>query len=74
MYDLEHYRDKSNGFYIDVKELPGRITRTDEELIKEIKRVTKEFVYDSKYKKFNKKYNYLDDGMASKRVVEEIIK
>lgn len=74
MYDLEHYRDKSNGFYIDVKELPGRITRTDEELIKEIKRVIKEFVYDSKYKKFNKKYNYLDDGMASKRVVEEIIK
>ena len=74
MYDLEHYRDKSNGFYIDVNELPGRITRTDEQLIKEIKRVTKEFVYDSKYKKFNKKYNYLDDGMASKRVVEEIIK
>ena len=74
MYDLEHYRDKSNGFYIDVNELPGKITKTDEELISEIKRITKEFVYDKKYKKFNKRYNYLDDGMASKRVVETIIK
>ena len=75
MYDLEHYRDESNGFYIDVEEeLPGKIVRTDDDLIKEIKRVSKEFKYDEKYKKFNEKYNYLDDGQASKRVVEKIVK
>lgn len=74
MYDLEHYRDKSNGFYIDLNELPGKITTTDEELIEEIKRIGNEFTYDEKYKKFNEKYNYLDDGQASKRIVEEVIK
>ena len=75
MYDLEHYRDESNGFYLDVeKELPGKITRTDDDLISEIKRLNKEFTYDEKYQKFNNNYNYLDDGKASKRVVEKVIK
>ena len=75
MYDLEYYRDKSNGFYFDVeKELPGKIIRTDDDLITEIIRISKEFTYDEKYKKFNEKFNYLDDGEASKRVVEQIIK
>ncbi len=75
MYDLEHYRDESNGFYLDVeKELPGKITRTDDELLEEIKEITTSFKYNEKYKAFNEKYNYLDDGQASKRVVEEVIK
>lgn len=75
MYDLEHYRDESNGFYFDVNEvLPGNITRKDDELINEIKRCSEEFLYDEKYERFNKKYNYLDDGQASERVVREILK
>lgn len=74
MYDLEHYRDKSNGFYIDVeKELPGKIVKTDDDLINEIKRVSNEFEYDEKYKAFNEKYNYLEDGNASLRVIEKCI-
>ena len=73
MYDLEHYRDKSNGFYLDLEELPGRIAITQEELEQEIERIDKEFKYDEKYKRFNEKYNYLDDGKASERVVEKII-
>lgn len=74
MYDLEHYRDKSNGFYIDLKELPGNIVKTQEELEKEILALEQNFVYDKKYEEFNKKFNYLDDGSASRRVVERIIK
>lgn len=75
MYDLEHYRDESNGFYFDVEEiLPGRITRTEDELIEEIKKMGTSFEYTEKYKKFNDKFNYLDDGHASKRVVETFIK
>lgn len=75
MYDLEHYRDESNGFYFDVEsELPGNITRTDDELIDEIKRVGKNFVYNERYDSFNKRFNYLDDGRASERVVESVIK
>ena len=74
MYDLEHYRDKSNGFYIDIeKELPGKIVKNNEDLMTEIKRISNEFEYNEKYKEFNEKYNYLDDGQASKRVVEKII-
>jgi CDP-glycerol glycerophosphotransferase len=74
IYDLEHYRDKSNGFYIDLNELPGKIVKTQQEVENEILRLEKEFKYDNKYKEFNDKYNYLDDGNASKRVVEECIK
>ena len=74
MYDLEHYRDKSNGFYIDLNELPGKIVRTQEELEEEIKETEENFNYDEKYKKFNEKYNYLDDGNASQRVARRCIK
>ena len=73
MYDLEDYRDKSNGFYIDLAELPGSILQTQEELEKEIVSIGKNFIYDEKYKKFNEKYNYLDDGNAAQRVVRKCI-
>ena len=74
MYDLEHYRDESNGFYLDVeKDLPGKITKTDEELIKEIQKVNNNFTYDEKYKEFNQRFNSMEDGNASKRVVEKVI-
>ena len=73
MYDLEHYRDKSNGFYIDLKELPGNIVKTQKELEKEIFNLDKNFCYDEKYRRFNEKYNYLDDGKASERVVKKLI-
>lgn len=71
MYDLEEYADAIRGFYIDIAELPGPIVETEEELINAIKH--NDFVYDDKYKAFNKKYNSLDDGNASMRVVEKLI-
>jgi len=73
MYDYEKYKDDLRGFYIDIQELPGKITKTENELIEAI-RETEKFTYSEKYKEFNKKYNYLDDGQASKRVVKECIK
>ena len=73
MYDLDHYKNESNGFYLDLEELPGKITKTQEELEKELTELEKNFKYDEKYKKFNEKYNYLDDGNASKRVIDKII-
>ena len=39
MYDLEHYKNESNGFYIDLEELPGKIVQTQEELEEVIKKV-----------------------------------
>ncbi len=72
MYDLEEYRDKLRGFYLDLKELPGNIIGTEEELITNIKELDSNF-YNEKYKKFNQKFNYLDDGKATTRVVNKII-
>lgn len=71
MYDLEDYRDNIRGFYLDLEELPGNIIKTEEELIKNIKEINSDF-YNEKYKKFNQKFNYLDDGKASQRVVNKI--
>ena len=74
MYDLEKYKDNMRGFYINLEELPGNIVRTEEDLIKNINKTTCDFNYDNKYKKFNDKYNYLEDGKASKRIVKLLLK
>ena len=76
MYDLEAYRDDIRGFYLDIdKELPGPILKEEEDLISEIKNYSfSNNFYDEKYKKFNQKFNYLDDGKAAQRVVEKILK
>ena len=73
MYDLEHYKNESNGFYIDLNELPGPIVETQEDLEKLIEDVDFNIGSSKKYKEFNEKYNYLDDGNASKRVIEKVI-
>ena len=75
MYDLEHYRDESNGFYFDPEEeLPGPIVRTDDELIDALRRAVPEFEYDEKYRRFNEKFDPLDDGHASERIVKRVFK
>lgn len=73
MYDLEDYRDNIRGFYLNLEELPGKIVKTENELVDEIKFINGKFEYNSKYEIFNKKFNYLDDGHASKRVIEKIL-
>jgi len=72
MYDLENYRDDIRGFYFDISELPGEIITEEDRLIKAIKETSESFKFDNKYKKFNNKYNYLDDGNASQRVANRI--
>ena len=73
MYDIEQYENELRGFYIDLKELPGKIIKTESELIEEI-RNSDNFEYNETYQKFNKKFNLLDDANASKRVVDIITK
>lgn len=75
MYDYDLYQSRLRDFYISLDELPGPITRTQEELEKCIINIETEFPkYARKYEDFNKKYNYLDDGNASERVIKEIFK
>ncbi len=73
MYDLDSYKNTLRDFYFDIKELPGPIVEKEKDLVEEIVSLSKKFKYDQKYLDFNNKYNYLDDGQASKRVIESII-
>ena len=71
MYDLDEYAEGIRGFYIDINELPGPIIENEEELPAAIKEaLSGDFSPNEKYTMFNEKYNYLDDGNASRRVVE----
>lgn len=72
MYDLKQYGNTIRGFYLDVKELPGPIVESEDQLIKAIGD-SNNFVADARYKKFNEKFNYLNDGKASMRVAQHVI-
>lgn len=78
-YDLETYRDELRGFYLDFEKIvPGPISKTEEELIKDIKDVFGNNGKDSpSFKAFKKKiesfkewFNTYDDGHASERVLD----
>ena len=74
MYDLEDYAGEIRGFYIDLKELPGKIVQTQDSLVDEIKSTCydTEF-YEHKYQQFHQKFNPLDDGKATQRVIDAVI-
>ena len=75
MYDYDDYKNNLRDFYISLDELPGPIAKTQDELEKNISNIDKmQDKYAKKYAKFNKKYNYLDDGNASERVLKVIFK
>ena len=71
-YDLENYENNLRGFYFDfLKEALGPISKTTDQLIWDIKNYNAE-QWNDKYKEFSDKYNSVDDGMASKKIVEKI--
>ena len=75
MYDIDDYKGNLRDFYISLDELPGPIAKTQDELENNLKNIDKEFNKNKeKYEKFNEKYNYLDDGNASERVIKVIFK
>ena len=69
MYDKEEYESDIRGFYLSLDELPGPIVTTEDDLIQAIKGYDAN-LYRDKYKRFNEKYNPLEDGKASERVVD----
>ena len=75
MYDLKLYKNKLRDFYIDINDLPGPITQTQDELENVLENIDKiSLEYKQKYKNFNERFNYLDDGDASLRVIKKIFK
>lgn len=73
-YDLDIYRDKLRGFYMDFEnEAPGPLVFNTDEIIQCIENIDEiKNNYKNKYNQFKQKYCPLDDGYASQRVVEEI--
>ncbi|HET8690045.1 MAG TPA: CDP-glycerol glycerophosphotransferase family protein, partial [Candidatus Saccharimonadales bacterium] len=73
MYDLDHYKDELRGFYFDIKELPGDIVKTEAAIVKDLADLgAYQARYAKKYDAFNQKFNYLDDAMASRRVIDKV--
>ena len=73
MYDLKAYQEDIRGFYIDLKELPGNIVENEKDLIIEINNMKNNFKYDERYQKFHDKFNSLEDGESTKRVLKKIM-
>lgn len=68
MYDLEEYRDEIRGFYLELEELPGKVVTTEKMLIE----VLREYRCNSDTNKlimFNEKYNDLNDGKSTSRLI-----
>lgn len=74
MYDIDEYRGQLRDFYIEPDILPGPIVSTQDEVEDEIEAaLSKPFVCDERYEAFCKKFTYLDDANAAKRVLEAIV-
>ena len=75
-YDLEKYENVLRGFYIDIHtEVPGPLLKTTDEVIDSILNIEdlkKE--YASKYDEFYERFCGIEDGNASKRIIDEIRK
>lgn len=73
MYDYEDYKANARDFYLDQNELPGPITKTQEELAKAIED-TRFFIPDARYSMFNQKFNHLDGINKGLEVAKKVIK
>ena len=73
-HDIDEYRDHIRGFYFDFEnEAPGPIVKTTDELIEAVKEAgSGTRVPSQALERFYSRFCYLDDGHASKRVVEHI--
>ena len=75
MYDLEFYRDDLRGFYLDLTDLPGPITQSQEELEKLIlnhEDWSSKAEYTEMYDRFIERFAPYDDGHATDRVIKTV--
>lgn len=72
VYDIEDYRDKLRGFYLDFEKIaPGPLVKTTDEVIREIQLLEeKNFTLPESFIEFYKEFCEWEDGNASKRVVQ----
>ncbi|MDT0411320.1 MULTISPECIES: bifunctional glycosyltransferase/CDP-glycerol:glycerophosphate glycerophosphotransferase [Streptomyces] len=75
-YDLEHYRDVLRGFYFDFeREAPGPLIPDSDGLISAIRDIdTVRATYADRYRDFHERFCGLDDGQATGRVVDRLLR
>ena len=75
-YDLEKYENVLRGFYLDIhEEVPGPLLKTTEEVIDSVKNIESlKEEYKDKYDAFYERFCSIEDGNASKRIVEKVWK
>ena len=72
VYDIESYRDQLRGFYFDFeKEAPGPLVKETSQVIEELKRLKRGEVV-ALPTQFKQQFTYLEDGLATKRLVETV--
>ncbi len=71
-YDLDEYKNDIRGFYMDFEqEAPGPLLFNTGDIIQAVSRIDEvEKEYEGKYAAFRQKYCPLEDGNASKRLVD----
>ena len=75
-YDMEEYKDKLRGMYIDIREhKPGPILYTSEDVEDAIINIEKtEEEYKVFRDKFREKFNQYENGESAKRIFERVFK
>jgi CDP-glycerol glycerophosphotransferase (TagB/SpsB family) len=73
-YDYEMYKENIRGFYLNMEEdLPGPVLQDGNELLDAIVNIDQVVEnYKNKYEEFFERYCSLEDGKASKRVVDRV--
>ena len=73
-YDLDRYSEMLRGFYIDIhSEVPGPLLFTTDEVIDAVLNIDEiKSEYAGRYDEFYERFCSIDDGNASKRIVEKI--
>ncbi|WBP88479.1 CDP-glycerol glycerophosphotransferase family protein [Kitasatospora cathayae] len=78
-YDLEHYRDTLRGFYFDFEpNAPGPLVPDSAELLEALRELADSGAelppgYAERYRRFRAEHCALDDGGASRRVVDRML-
>lgn len=75
MHDYDNYKSNLRDFYLTLEQLPGNVVKTESALVKVIQEVElypESFVH--RVDEFNTKFNSLEDGKASERVISHIFK
>ncbi|WP_102693053.1 bifunctional glycosyltransferase/CDP-glycerol:glycerophosphate glycerophosphotransferase [Rummeliibacillus pycnus] len=75
-YDLENYRDKLRGFYLDYEnQMPGPIVKTTDEMIDAIQNIDQiNAQYKDKYNNFYDQICCWETGNATEKIVHEVFK